>query len=1051
MRKILLTILTISILYTSNAQPARGLDQHMVLQRCNITIDANAFVAKTFIELEFYNPQDREIEGLEYFKLSEGQVITGFQLELNGKFRDGSIEERWKANNAYNTIVGKRVDPALLQTFGGNSYKLNIYPFAPKSTRKVTISLSEILKNDEQGLLYDLPLVFSDTLKAINVRINVKGKFPLPVVIPGGFLSGTQFLSAGEGYTLSSAFENRMLKWPISFRIPQKGNDYHYQQSPGSDGRFALRLYSDLTEEYLVAQDSLSVYWDISASAIYRNLSKEISFLENYIVSKKISRFTLYLFNNRIQAIQNFDMSQQKLTEIRAYLSTIKYHGRSNINCIDPPLLKTDMALIFSDGFQTSGIRETKYPACQVNFVVSASVNNWSLLGEMADWNGGQVINLNNLSANNALAKTFKAKNMLFYINADSLNETLPIKSTRVLVAGKNNNNGLILKWGNNLTTNKLYQLQPNVSEDSTINTIAIIKMIMEYQQVRKYGQWEDILLFGLENKIVTERTAYIVLERVEDYINFKIAPPKELEEQCAQMNYVYTSVQRRQQLKAYSQQQESASLAANVHTKSVWWQQTVGAGKQATIPASPQPALAGRPSTDKPSSALATTQPSLIAHGENSMAEVVVTSAFGISRTARSTSSNVQFVNSDQLGVVRETNINNALAGKVAGLQVRSQSVGLLGAATTIRLRGENSLSSGGNALYVVNGTIVAEAGDVNPDDIDHLNVLQAPAATALFGPDGRNGAIVITLKKARQYYYRNGERKLANLPDVDYLQEIRKTPRAALPAVYEILKKEYLVDPAFYFDMADYFYKQNFKQHAFAMLEDGIDICNGRESASVAAAYLLESWGEYSRAIELYREILRNNQQDLTLIRDLALAYFQNNQFQLALNTYSNGLLLSSTDSKNPKIKNLMLNELNALVNVHRNELNLDSVDKDFIRYFPADLYISLSGNLDGFTDFNIKTPDHYLISSPYWTTHSSKINFYSGSTEYFIYQGIKGKYKISAYIYGRYQPAPAYLRMVAFKNYQRQGQSIQIDLIQIDNQNDELEIAELNWQGK
>ncbi len=131
---------------------------------------------------------------------------------------------------------------------------------------------------------------------------------------------------------------------------------------------------------------------------------------------------------------------------------------------------------------------------------------------------------------------------------------------------------------------------------------------------------------------------------------------------------------------------------------------------------------------------------------------EVVVTSAFGVKRTARSTASNTQNVSGDALNTARQTNINNALAGKVAGLQVRSQASAKLGVDNVVRLRGENGIGIGGGALYVVDGTIMPSAQDINPDDVEDVTVLQGPAAAALFGPDGANGAIVINTKRAKR-----------------------------------------------------------------------------------------------------------------------------------------------------------------------------------------------------------------------------------------------------------------------------------------------------------
>ena len=137
---------------------------------------------------------------------------------------------------------------------------------------------------------------------------------------------------------------------------------------------------------------------------------------------------------------------------------------------------------------------------------------------------------------------------------------------------------------------------------------------------------------------------------------------------------------------------------------------------------------------------------------GGTDLKEVVVTTAFGIKRTARSTSSSVQNISGEQVNTIRQSNVNNALAGKVAGVQVRSQAVAKLGAETVVRLRGENGFGVGGGALYVVDGTIMPSSADINPDDVEDISVLQGPAAAALFGPDGSNGAIVITLKKAKK-----------------------------------------------------------------------------------------------------------------------------------------------------------------------------------------------------------------------------------------------------------------------------------------------------------
>jgi TonB-linked SusC/RagA family outer membrane protein len=140
----------------------------------------------------------------------------------------------------------------------------------------------------------------------------------------------------------------------------------------------------------------------------------------------------------------------------------------------------------------------------------------------------------------------------------------------------------------------------------------------------------------------------------------------------------------------------------------------------------------------------------SLKADENTLLKEVVITSAFETKKSQRSSSNSAQTVSADQLATTRQLNVNNALAGKVAGVQVQSQAAGKLGVENAIRLRGENGITGPSTALYVINGTQMPSAADINPDDIESLTVLQGPAAAALFGANGANGAVVITLKKA-------------------------------------------------------------------------------------------------------------------------------------------------------------------------------------------------------------------------------------------------------------------------------------------------------------
>lgn len=136
----------------------------------------------------------------------------------------------------------------------------------------------------------------------------------------------------------------------------------------------------------------------------------------------------------------------------------------------------------------------------------------------------------------------------------------------------------------------------------------------------------------------------------------------------------------------------------------------------------------------------------------DQELTEVVVTGAYGFKKSKKSETTNAQVVDQKALNVIRQTDLNNALAGKVSGIQVRSQSSAALGRSTEIRLRGASGFGIGSGAIYVVNGTIVANADDINLDDIESVSVLQGAAAAAQFGSQGANGAIVISLKEGKK-----------------------------------------------------------------------------------------------------------------------------------------------------------------------------------------------------------------------------------------------------------------------------------------------------------
>jgi len=127
-------------------------------------------------------------------------------------------------------------------------------------------------------------------------------------------------------------------------------------------------------------------------------------------------------------------------------------------------------------------------------------------------------------------------------------------------------------------------------------------------------------------------------------------------------------------------------------------------------------------------------------------LGEVVVT-ALGVTKNKRNLNYSTQTVDTRDISKARETNVANSLSGRVAGLDVVRSSEGV-GSSVRIVLRGDRSFANSSDALIIIDG-IPGDIGTLNPDDIASMNVLKGSSASALYGSDAANGAIIITTKK--------------------------------------------------------------------------------------------------------------------------------------------------------------------------------------------------------------------------------------------------------------------------------------------------------------
>ncbi len=1078
MQKLILPLLLVFAFVTQSKAQQRLFDQAVQLKTCNISIEANPFIATTVVEMEFYNSKDQEVEGLHTFQLNRGQVITDFQLELNGKYREGSIEEQWKARQAYSSIVGKRIDPAILQMNGYNNYRLNIYPIAAKSSRKIKFTITQMMVEENLKLSYTLPLDIKSRTENFSLDIKISRPASIPYANTG-LLENHLFSMHNDEATLWQHENDVILNKPISFSISQFANKPQFCISNKNGiNSFIMRFYPDVARYYQSKTKAINVYWDVSLSAKERNLSKELDFLEKYITENEINKTTIFLFNHQLQGLIVFNRGKDNFSSIRNYLLTYKYAGATELGILNFSNVLADAVLLFSDCVNSIGNAQPKLGAVPVNVITSTWYYNNSYYNYYQDNGyknivgntGGSVIRLYYNSVTSAVKRIDTAENFLFKYNSGNIhiNESFPVKlGGSVLLSGTiSQADNLELFYGNNSLINKSENYFIPVNENCDEATYKKMKMLkaydsLLYQNNYYYWNWQNMIVFGLTERVVTPQTSFLVLERIEDYIKYKIAPPKELEEKCAEMNYVYRSEYKIKALKSFTEQEVLESVVKDYNKRINWWSKTETQIDLNRVVPDKNIDVATTTNTVSGKVAGVNVQNNFAQGlgGGGELKEVVVTSAFGTKRTARSASSNVQNVSGDQLNTIRQVNINDALAGKIAGLQVRSQSLAKLGAETTIRLRGENGLGAGVGALYVLDGTIMPSSSDINPDNIEDISVLQGPAAAALFGPDGVNGAIVMTSKKAKKIYasYVWSEYKLSSCKDEDYVQEMKTTEDYELSETFLELEKQNKMDIGFYFEMANFFFERGKTDKAQELMYDAIELSRGRTEGLKLAAYMYEDWKWFDKAIVVYKGILSQNGNNLLVKRDLALAYFQNKNFADAVKTYYS--IITATDEYNNygNVKENALAEMNAILALHKNEFDISYINHNLIKMVPVNLRITVESNYDYTSKVQFVEPDNTKCNllSPNTVNkgrYSGNDYYYNNSfSEYTIKDALTGKYRVKVDAYNNYSSnaqVPMFIRVVTFKNFQKENMEMEVKIFDLDNQYGVVELDEISW---
>ena len=553
----------------------------MQLQDLSVDILVVGQTAVTTMEMTFYNPNSRVMEGEFEFPLSDGQQVSRFALDIDGKLREGMVVDKALGRKAFEEIVRRGVDPGLLEKTEGNNFRARVYPMPRRGTRRILIAFEQELSQKNGQDFYFLPIANAVKLKKFKIHTEVVSRFVKADIENSLQLDFTQ---SRNSYISEVEQTNYTLNKNIALTFPKIDKPQLITATKGDESY----LYGHIALEKLALREkedpkNIGILWDSSLSNEKRDFAKEYALLDAYFKELKNVKVTLTTFHIRAAKPVTFEVKDGNWQELREYLEKQVYDGATDGNAMVFPK-GADEYLLFSDGIFNFGAKEfqlntlIKSLQAPVNVISSLQVANWDKLQYLAGATGGSLINLNTQALPEALkALRYQSFQLLGYkVKSGNVTDLYPQKGTLVgenfTFAGQLSSEEATVVVSLGYPGKVIVEKELTFSKDNTagVGEFALLRRIWAEKKIaqlqREGALAKDIDAVGRQYGIVTEGNSLIVLETVADYVRYQITPPKELQREYERL------VNKEKQNKEKEKKEHLDYVVKLSETQSKWW-----------------------------------------------------------------------------------------------------------------------------------------------------------------------------------------------------------------------------------------------------------------------------------------------------------------------------------------------------------------------------------------------------------------------------------------------------------------------------------------------
>jgi Ca-activated chloride channel family protein len=549
--------------------------QPIALRAASVEVDLFGDQAQTRVELRLFNPNPRMLEGELQFPLQEGQVVTGFALDVNGRLRDAAAVPKARGQEIFEDIRRRRVDPGLLEATAGNQYKLRVYPIPAQGERRVVITINETLPRQRDAGVLRVPLSFGSAVGQLQVSVRAHGAARQDVQLIQA-PADAQLNASADGMVLSLQKTQWLAPqgpagW-LQLAVRRTGKPQVMVGESGGKPFFAAQM--DFRDELVKrpAPSHIALVWDASASAASQ--ARVLPVLEAYFRKlDKTVKVSLLVMRNKAEPVRTLTVAPGRFGELADALRAEPFDGSSNFDNLAIPA-DADMTLMVTDGLMTDGKKSINYlHTAPVMVINGAAAADTARLARLADRTGGALVDATLLTAEGG------AQAMLMHgwrierlgsLSAEKLvTPTTSVRQGRIAVAGE------LLDTQARIDVSLVH---PD-GRKHTLTLDVNAKASAGRWPGQQWAQWRSAELaenaalhsgelqrIAATHGIVGPNSSLIVLELASDYATYKLLAPPELADEVARIS---------QQLMAQATHTRQAHIEAMVKqfdNKQRWW-----------------------------------------------------------------------------------------------------------------------------------------------------------------------------------------------------------------------------------------------------------------------------------------------------------------------------------------------------------------------------------------------------------------------------------------------------------------------------------------------